>query len=245
MAIEQSHDTVPVRGNGVADRHIIKAQDDLWADALGLAGVVESTFRVAVMALCHHRPDLAAGVKASEREIDRREVAIEAETLRVLALYEPVASDFRRILTILRVNRELERIGDLAARIAKRARKLAAAPGPVVIPDPLEALAEAAMLAVRDALDALSKRDAEAGRSVIAEDYRLDRYRRAAREELKAAIRQDVGRLEQCLSLMDAARHMERVGDHAAGIAEAVVYLSEGRIVRHDRDVLKPQPAGD
>jgi phosphate transport system protein len=215
------------------DRQVFKAQDNLWADALGLAAVVESALSLSVTALCHHRPELVAEVKASEREIDRREVAIESECLRVLALYEPVASDFRRVLTILRVNRDLERIGDLAARIAKRAKKLTRGPSPVPIPETLEALAEAAMLSVRGALDSLGNCDAQSGRSVIAGDHRLDQFRRTVRAELTEAIRQDVDRIEEWLHLMDVARHLERVGDHAASIAEAVVYMKEGQIIRH------------
>ena len=141
----------------ILDRHVLKVQDNLWAEALGLAAVVESALSLSVTALCHHRPELAAEVKTIEREIDRREVAIESECLRVLALFEPLASDFRRVLTILRVNRDLERIGDLAARIAKRAKKLARAASPVPIPEPLESLAEAAVLSVRNALDSFYK----------------------------------------------------------------------------------------
>src|SRR3954447_21558480 len=129
-------------GPSTTERHVLKVQDNLWADALGLAAVVESALSLSVTALCHHRPELAADVKAIEREIDSREVAIERECLRVLALYEPVATDFRRVLTVLRVNRELERIGDLAVRIAKRAKKLARRPTPVTIPELLESLAE-------------------------------------------------------------------------------------------------------
>jgi phosphate transport system protein len=215
------------------DRHAFIIQDNLWADALGLAAIVESALSLSVIALCHHQPEVAAEVKTIEREIDRREVAIERECLRILALYEPVASDFRRVLTILRVNRDLERIGDLAARIAKRAKKLARGSSPVPIPEPLEALAEAAMLSVRGALDSLINCDAQSGRSVIAEDHRLDQHRRTVRAGLKEAIRRDVNRVEDLLQLLDVARHLERVGDHAAGIAEAVVYMKEGQIVRH------------
>jgi phosphate transport system protein len=215
------------------DRHVLRVQDNLWAEALRLAAVVESALSLSVTALCHHQPELTAEVKLIEREIDRREVAIERECLRVLALFEPVASDFRRVLTILRVNRDLERIGDLAARVAKRAKKLARGSSPVPIPEPLEALADAAMLSVRGALDSFTKCDAQSSRSVIAEDYRLDQYRRRVRAGLIEAIRSDVDRIEDWLQLMDVARHLERVGDHAAAIAEAVIYMKEGQIIRH------------
>jgi len=115
------------------DRHILRVQEELWTEALGLAAVVESALALSVTALFSLRPELAAEVKGIEREIDRLEVRIEGECFRVLALYEPAASDFRRVLTVLRVNRDLERIGDLAVRIAKRARKLAAVPVPLLI----------------------------------------------------------------------------------------------------------------
>jgi phosphate transport system protein len=217
------------------DRYVLRVYEELWAKALGLAAVVESALALSVTALCSHRPELAAEVKASERQIDRREVRIEAECMRVLALYEPAASDFRRVLTVLRVNRNLERIGDLAVRIAKRARKLAGGPAPLAIPEPLEALAEGALDAVRDALDALARSDAEAGRAMIAGDRRLDEYQRTVRAGLKESIRREPDRVDDWLRLIDIARHLERVGDHAAGIAEAVVYLKEGQIIRHQR----------
>jgi phosphate transport system protein len=225
---------------GVQDRHVLRAQEDLWADALGQAAAVESAFALSVTALCHHRPELAAEVKASEREIDRREIAIERECMRVLALYEPMASDFRRVLTVLRVNHDLERISDLAARIAKRAKKLATGPSPLPIPEALEELAEAALGAVRDALDALARSDARTGRTVIAGDRRLDQSRRTVRAGLTDSIRRNPERVEDWLRLIDIARHLERVGDHAASIAEAVVYLKEGEIIRHVGGRLDP-----
>lgn len=220
---------------GAAERHILRVQEDVWADALGLAAVVETALRQAVTALCDQRIDLVEEVKACEREIDRREVAIERECLRVLALYEPVASDFRRMLTIMRVNRDLERIGDLAARIAKRVRKLSSGGSPPPLPEPLETLAEAALESVHNALDALSRTDAELGRAVIAGDRRVDSLRGTVRKGLKAAMIEDPTRIESWLRLLDIARHLERVGDHAARIGEAVVYLKEGVILRHGR----------
>ncbi|MCA1686032.1 MAG: phosphate transport system regulatory protein PhoU, partial [Planctomycetia bacterium] len=185
------------------ERHILRAQEDLWVEALRMAGVVEATLTLSVTALCHGRPDLAAEVKIREREVDRREVVIERECLRVLALYEPVASDFRRVLTVLRVNRDLERISDLAARIAKRSRKLSADPTPLPIPEPLESLAAEALEAVRHALDALAKSDAVAARSVVAGDRNIDRARRIVRDGLTESIRLEPGRLDDWLRLLD------------------------------------------
>jgi phosphate transport system protein len=183
---------------------------------------------LSITALRRDDPRLLSEVKTIEREINRREVAIECECFRVLALFEPLASDLRRVVTILRVNRELERIGDLAARIAKRAKKLARQPEPVPIPEHLEDLAEAAILSVRGALESFTSGDANSGRSVIADDDRLDDHRRSVRSELKRAIRNDAERLDQWLQLMDVARHLERVGDHATAIAKSAIYMKEG-----------------
>jgi phosphate transport system protein len=212
---------------------VFRAYDHLWAEALKLATVVEAAFTKSVTALCEHRPELAAEVKATERAIDRSEVEIEHECLRILALYEPVASDFRRVLAILRINRDLERIGDLTARIAKRAKKLAGRPDPPSLPETLEVLAHGALGAVRASLDALVEVDAQLARTVIAGDDVLNRYRRTVNAGLKESIRRDPVRIEMWLWLIDIARDLERIGDHAAGIAESVIYLQEGQIVRH------------
>jgi phosphate transport system protein len=239
MATETTGKTSEGAIDLTSDRHPLRVQEDLWAEALGLAAVVESALALSVMALCSHRAEPTAEVKAREREIDRREVRIESECLRVLVLYEPVASDFRRVLTVLRVNRDLERIGDLAVRIAKRTKKLTRGPVPTPIPEPLEALAEGALCAVRGALDALAQSDARSGRTVIAGDRRLDEYQRTVRAGLKESLRREPGRVDDWLRLIEIARHLERVGDHAVGIAEAVVFLKEGQIIRHER--LQPE----
>jgi phosphate transport system protein len=225
-----------------SERHILRVQEDLWVEALRMAGVVEATLTLSVTALCHGRPELAKEVKHREREVDHQEVAIERECLRVLALYEPVATDFRSVLTVLRVNRDLERISDLSARIAKRASRLGVEPGPLPIPEPLESLATEALDAVRKALDALSRRDTSAARAVIAGDRQIDQLRRTVRDELTASIRREPERVEDWLRLLDIARHLERVGDHAAGIAESVVYLNDGQIIRHAERPGKGEP---
>jgi phosphate transport system protein len=225
---------------------MIRAYDHLWAQALKLATVVETALTKSVTALCEHRPELAAGVKATEREIDRSEVEIEQECLRILALYEPVASDLRRVLAILRINSDLERIGDLAARIAKRVKKLAGYPDPPSLPETSQLLAQGALVAVRASLAALVKGDAKQARKVIAGDRVLNRYRREVNEGLKESIRRDPGRIEIWLRLNDIARDLERIGDRAAGIAESVIYLQEGHIVRHigsRSDTMRCNPA--
>jgi phosphate transport system protein len=214
-------------------RHFLHDMERIWGEILKLAAVVESTLSTSVRALCDGRADLAAEVKGGEKFINRWEVQIERECLKVLALHQPVASDLRRVAVILKINNDLERMADLADHIAKRAKKLASLAQVVPIPQELEMMAMEALGSVHDSLDALAKSDAELARSVISADRRIDRHRRAVLKELKQSIRQNPERVTTWLRLINTARNIERVADHATNIAEAVVYLKEGDIIRH------------
>jgi phosphate transport system protein len=215
-------------------RHFLRDMEGLWHQVLKLAAVVETTLNTSVRALCDGRADLAAGVKSDEQSIDRWEVQIERDCLKVLALHQPVASDLRRVAAILRINNDLERMADLARHIAKRARKLAQEPIGRALPRGLEIMAAEALDQVRESLDSLTQGNVALARAVIAGDRKIDRHRRAVVEELKQAIRNDPDRLDAWLHLINATRNLERVADHATNIAEAVVYLKEGDIIRHD-----------
>jgi phosphate transport system protein len=216
-------------------RHFVRDMEHLWEQILKLAAVVETALTTSVKALIEGRPDLVAEVHGEEEAINDWEVQIELDCLKVLALHNPVASDLRRVAAVLKINGDLERIGDLADHIASRARKLANEPAPVPIPPRLETLANAALAEVRDSLDALAKSDPALARAVIEADRGVDRHRRAVQKELKQALRQHPERVNVWLRLINTARNLERVADHATNIAEAVVYLKEGRIIRHDR----------
>jgi phosphate transport system protein len=222
-------------------RHFMRDLEGLWAGVLKLAAVVEETLNQSIRALCDGRPDLAAEVRTEERDIDQREVQIERDCLKVLALHQPVASDLRRVAAVLKVNGDLERISNLARNIAKRIKKLTADPRAFPIPQSIEHLAMQALSQVRDSLDALTKSDADLARSVIAGDAAIDRRYRAILNELKDEIRRDPDRLNTWLRLINTARNLERIADHATNIAESVVYLKEGDIIRHaDQDQAVP-----
>jgi phosphate transport system protein len=223
-------------------RHAIREQDILWTEFLAMARTIVDSLAKSIDALCEGRLELIAEVKSVEEESDREEVRIEQECLRILALYEPVASDLRRLATILKVNRDWERIADLAARIARRARKLAKKSGGVPIPDPLKALARAVLAEVRASYDALVGRDARRARAVIAEDRSINRQYRRFRRELKQDLRLHAGRLNAWLQLMSTARNLERIADHATDIAQTIVYLEEGIIIRHGKETPPSSP---
>ena len=216
-------------------RHFLRDLESLWAGVLTLAAVVEDALNLSVRALCDGRADLAAEVKGGDRSVDRWEVQIERECLKILALHQPVACDLRRVAAVLKINGNLERMSDLAGNIARRVRKQAQSSDPGVRPIPrqLESMALETLEQVRDSLDALAKSDAVLARAVIAGDRRVDRRYRAVLAELKAEIRRDPDRLNTWLRLINTARNLERIADHATNIAEAVVYLKEGDIIRH------------
>ncbi len=214
-------------------RHFLRDMESLWENILKLAAVVETALRTSVDALCDGRADLADEVKGGEDAINDWEVRIERDCLRILALHQPVASDLRRVAAILKINGDLERMADLADHIANRARKLAAKPCPTPVPPRMELMAREALAQVHDALDALAKADADLARAVIAGDGGVDRHRRAVLNDLKDAIRREPDRVSTWLRLINAARNIERIADHATNIAEAVVYLREGDIIRH------------
>jgi phosphate transport system protein len=214
-------------------RHFLRDMEALWAEILKLAAVVEVSITTSVRALCDGRADLAAQVTGEERSIDSWEVRIERDCLRVLALHQPVASDLRRVAAVLKINSDLERMGDLAEHIANRVRKLAGKAQAMPIPREMETMATEVMAQVRDGLDALAKGDAAQARAVIAGDRQINQHRRAVLKQLKEAVRREPERVTTWLRLINTARNLERIADHATNIAEAVVYLKEGNIIRH------------
>jgi phosphate transport system protein len=214
-------------------RHFLRDLEELWSGALTLAAVVEDALHRSVRALRDGRIDLADQVREDERAVDRWEARLERECLKVLALHQPVASDLRRVAAVLKISGDLERMGDLARHIAKRVRKLADDPLAFPVPEPLELLAVRALGQVREGLDSLTGCDPDLARAVIAADAEVDHLYRVVLKGLKRSIRAHPDRIDNWLRLINTARNLERVADHAANIAAAVIYLKEGEIVRH------------
>ncbi|MHB1560132.1 MAG: phosphate signaling complex protein PhoU [Isosphaeraceae bacterium] len=221
-------------------RHAIRDQEVLWADFLAMSRSVVDSLAKGVEAICDGRLDVIPEVKKAEQESDREEVRIEQECLRILALYEPVASDLRRLATMLKVSRDWERVADLAARIARRARKLTRRSDGVAVPDDLKALAREVLVQVRSSYDALAARDARLARDLIQKGRAIDARFRTHRKSLKQELGRDPGRLKAWLQLLGTARNLERASDHATDIAQTIIYLEEGIIVRHQIESSAP-----
>jgi phosphate transport system protein len=231
--MQSEHEASPGSQGSTVVRHALREQENLWAEVLKLSATVSAALTASVQALRDNRADLAREVKIEEKAIDTWEVKIEQECVRILARYGPTASDLRRVIAAMRISSELERMADLAEHIANRVKKRVATAETAPVPASLDALATAALAQVRDSLDALTHDNAELAQTIIREDRGVDRLRRVVLKELKDAIRQEPDRVDTWLRLINTARNLERVADHAATIAETVVYLKEGDIIRH------------
>lgn len=224
-------------------RHFIRDMEGLWSEVLKLAAVVEDGLNQSIHALCDGQAELARQVRQRKPAVDRWEVQIERECVRVLALHQPVASDLRRVATVLRINGDLERLADLARHIAKRVKKLELDPRAFPIPQPLESLALASLDQVQESLDALTQGSVARARALMASEKRIDRQYRSVLKLLKQEIIKDPQRINTWLRLVNTARNLERIADHAARIAEAVLYLKEGENLRQPMASASPAPA--
>jgi phosphate transport system protein len=214
-------------------RSFLRDMEGLWSEVLKLAAVVEDALNQSIHALCNGRGEFAEELKHQKGVMDRWEVHIERECVRVLALHQPVASDLRRVATVLKINGDLERLCNLARHIAKRVKKLATDPEAFPIPQFLENLALVALSQIHDSLDALTQSNVSRAQVVIAADCQVDLDYRAVQKQLKIDIVQSPERINTWLRLFNTARNLERIADHAVKIAESVIYLKEGEITRH------------
>ena len=164
--------------------------------------------------------------------INHREVLIEEECLKMLALHQPVAADLRFIVAVLKVNNDLERMGDLAVNIAERAAYLATQE-PLQVSLDFPKMAEGVRDMVRESLDALSNMNPRLARHVLTMDDEIDEANRGMFDILQELMHRDPSTIERAVHLLSASRHLERIADLATNIAQDVVYMSEGRLIRH------------
>jgi len=213
-------------------KHLHRDLEAVHQEILSLSAMVEGMIDQATTALLDRKHDIATTVIASDEKVDRREVRIEEDCLKILALHQPVAIDLRRIATVMKVNNDLERIADLAVNIAERALALdnfLQFP----VPKKLKSMVSMSTQMVRNALDAFVVLDASAARSVLSMDDAIDELNLEIIRELQSLIQQQPDLVVPALHCFSASRHIERIGDHATNIAEDVIYLVEGDIVRH------------
>jgi len=212
--------------------HFLRELSNLNQDLLGLGGLVEEQVRHALKAVNDNDIELAQTVIDTDSKIDDLEVQIEEECLKILALHQPVARDLRYIVAVLKINNDLERIGDLAVNISKRARLFDKEPG-FEIPDTFERMAELTLRLLKKILDALVRYDLNAAKEVCVEDDPIDELNAEIYQHVKHTINTETPYRKSLIHLLTVSRHLERIGDHVTNIAEDIVYMMEGTIVRH------------
>ena len=213
--------------------HLQKEIEKLKKQIVLLAGSVEKRVADAVKSIDQRDAQLAQQIKDSDQIIDQTEIEVEEECLKTLALYQPVAMDLRFIVAVLKINSDLERIGDEAVNIAGRSLNINAYPK-IEINFDLKTLALKVMAMLKRSLDALVNLDAAMAHSVIDSDDEIDETVRVLFQQVKDEIRRQPEKIDYIIEYMRINRHLERIADHATNIAEDIVYMIEGKIVRHN-----------
>jgi len=204
---------------------------------LALGDRVEQAVRRSAVSLSSGSIEDAEAVIHGDEEIDALEVALEEDCLKVLALHQPVAGDLRFVTACLKATNDLERIGDLAVSISKRARALSKHEASTSPPE-LSEMTELTTAMLRSALDAFVRVDGHRARQILLEDDRIDELHKRCIKRLIEAMQQEPESIPVNISYISVSRHLERIADHTTNIAEDVVYLADGDIVRHQREEL-------
>ncbi len=202
---------------------------------LGMGALVEQRVNAVVDALIETNIEIAKSVRQGDDEIDQMEVDIEAQCMRLLALAHPVATDLRFVLSVIRISGELERIGDLARGISKRLLKIAAAQ-PAEMPPPLIDLAFGARTMLADVLAAMIQEDAHLCRQIRRSDQRIDDIHKSVLLWGREEMPRNAIAATHAIEILGIAQRFERIADIAAHIADDVIFLIEGRVVRHAHD---------
>ncbi len=212
--------------------HFVRQMEEVKEDLLGMAGLVEAAIQDSFNALITRSPELARRVLEGDRRIDLMENRIDEKTIVLLATQQPVATDLRFLSSTLRMVSFLERMGDQAVNLSWRAISLCELE-PLDFKQPLIDMYEIARDMTRDCLDAFARRNVEQAREIIARDDELDHLNRQFLEDSIQWMSQDQRLMRRGVELILSSRHIERIGDEATNIAEEVVYLVEGEVIRH------------
>lgn len=213
-------------------KHLHRDLKALSKDILSLGGRVEEAINKAITALIERRVDLAEEVIKGDAVIDEREVEVEENCLKILALHQPVAADLRFVVAVLKVNNDLERMGDHASTIASRVKYLSTHPAVQVFTEVRE-MAEQVRHMVAMCLDSLVNRDTAKALEVLRLDDEIDNANRRTFGAVQSLMMEDPDSVKRCVRLLSVIKNLERVGDLATNIAQDVIFMVEGELVRH------------
>ena len=213
-------------------RHFQDELEALQARLLEMGGLAEERVRAAVQGIVARDPNAIDRVMRGDEPINALHIEIDDRCFRLLALHQPMATDLRAIVAAVKINTDLERVGDLAVNIAEAARRYVSHP-PVKQLIDIPEMGEIAQGMLRDALDAYVRRDTGLAQQVLNEDDRLDGLKTHVFRELLNIMLHDAGTVEPSIDLILVSRHLERIGDHATNIAEDVIFMVSALDVRH------------
>ena len=213
--------------------HYEKELRDIKEGLIYLGALVEKAIELATEALVDRNTELAHKVICDDNVIDQLDVEIEEKCIRILALRQPTARDLRFITTAIKINGHLERIGDMAANIAEKSIILGEEP-PMKPYIDIPRMAEIARGMIRGSLDALVNEDTELARKVRMEDENIDNLNEQVFRELLTFMMEDPKKVHRALIIMQISKNLERISDHAVGIADMVMFMVTGKIVRHE-----------
>ena len=221
------------------ERHFEAEMQSLKNRLLSMGAMVEERVHQAVVALMERSAGAAEAIIAGDQEVNELQIEVDDRCLKLLALQQPMASDLRLITAAMKINADLERIGDQAVNIAENSLKLMNnAPLKPIID--LPRMAEIAEAMTRDSLDAFVRKDVALARSVLARDDEVDQLKDHIFRVLLTYMMADPGTIERALSLILVSRNLERIADHATNIAEDVIFVVEAKDVRHHHEERMP-----
>ena len=213
-------------------RHFQEELESLQERLLAMGGLAEERVREAVRSLSSRDRGLVEHVLMGDEPINDLHIEVDDRCFKLLALHQPMAADLRTIVAAVKINTDLERVGDLAVNIAEAAKRYLQHP-PVKPLIDIPRMADIAQGMLRDALDAYVRRDTALAEAVIGEDDRLDALKTQIFRELLTYMLSDPTTIEPALDLILVSRHLERIGDHATNIAEDVIFMVSAKDVRH------------
>jgi phosphate transport system protein len=220
-------------------RHFHDELDQLQDTLLEMAGLVEEIARVATQGFQVRDPTVAAQVLRDDDRVDELEVEIDERALELLALHQPMAKDLRQIMSALKVANDLERVGDHGVNIAKASKRISGMPSLPHVPE-IEEMGDIARGMLADALAAYISRNPGTARMVCIRDDKVDNLRRSLYRILVTHMLEDPRRISPALELLLVSQNLERMADLATNIAEDVVFLVEGRTIKHNAEFLEP-----
>jgi phosphate transport system protein len=205
---------------------------------LNMGALVEERVHLAIQALIERRPEATDKIIAGDQDVNDLQIEIDDRCLKLLALQQPMATDLRLITAAMKINSDLERIGDQAVNIAENAARVLAHPPLKPLLD-LPRMAEIAERMTRDSLDAFVRRDPDLARDILARDDEVDQLKDQVFRVLLTYMMADPATIERALGLILVSRNLERIADHATNIAEDVIFLVEAKDVRHHHEERK------